>query len=308
MKINFLYRVGDAFPWSMGQGFINALEELGHTVTPFLAQFNSVNQKPHNPKMLEFLKTPADLILVMGGGDKYCGFYADDSIIDFMTTTKVPRLTYFMESMFTRKRTASRYERSIKCWSHIFTVDETDIVEIKNRGCQNVEYAAGWVDEKVFRPMSEVRERVEFQFIGFPHIHRQPYIDYFKEHLGMENNKYPTVEDYVGGINETRILMGLPSVFKGFTQRVSETLACGKVLLHPKLPDNLPLNKAIFKDKEHIVYYDTMEEAVELGRYYSNNDEERKRIEKNAREEILNKHTIKMRAHQFINYVNENPI
>jgi len=291
----------------MGQGFINALEELGHTVHFYRALLNSVNQKPRNQEMLEFLKTPADLIIVMGGGDKYCGFYSDPTIIDFMMTTKTPRFTYFMESMFSRKRTESRYMRSIKCWSHILTVDESDIETIKKYSCKNVDYAAGWVDEKVFCPI-DLPIRTDFQFIGFPHIHRLPYVEYFKEHLEMRNDRYLTLADYVGGINETKILVGIPSVFKGFTQRVTETLACGKLLLHPILPEYLPRSKEIFKDKEHIVYYNTMEEAVELGRYYLNNDIERKKIEENARKEILEKHTIKMRAQQFINYVNENPV
>jgi hypothetical protein len=64
MTINFLYRVGDTFPHSMGQGFIDALESLGHTVRSFKANLNSVNQKPLNKDMLGFLKSPADLILV----------------------------------------------------------------------------------------------------------------------------------------------------------------------------------------------------------------------------------------------------
>jgi spore maturation protein CgeB len=244
----------------------------------------------------------------MGGGDKYCGFYADESIMDFMVNCPIPRLTYFMESMYSRKRTSSRYMRSIKCWSHILTVDETDIISIQNFGCSKVKYISGWVDEKVFRPMPEIKERVEFQFIGFPHIHRQPMIEYLERELGMQNNRYYTLEDYVGGINETRILIGLPSVFNGFTQRVTETLSCGKVLLYPKLPNNFELSKEVFKDRKHILYYNTLEEAVELARFYSANDILRKRIEKQARQEILNKHTIKIRAQQFLDYIHENTI
>jgi len=136
--------------------------------------------------MLEFLKQSADLILVMGGGDKYCGFYADEKIQDFMVNCKIPRITYFMESMYSRTRTTSRYLRSIKCWSHILTVDETDIPFIKNLGCPNVDYISGWVDEKVFRPKPNIPERVEFQFIGFPHIHRMPTIDFLKNKLGED--------------------------------------------------------------------------------------------------------------------------
>ena len=243
----------------------------------------------------------------MGGGDKYCGFYADEEIMDFMQNAKIPRITYFMESMFSRKRTESRYLRSIKCWSHILTVDETDVEEIKKHGCENVDYISGWVDEKTFHPI-DLPIKFEFQFIGFPHIHRQPSIEYLKEHLGMVANHYHTVKDYVGGINESKILIGLPSVFKGFTQRVTETLACGKVLLYPALPEYLPKSRALFEDKKHIVFYNNLEEAVELAQYYSINDSERQKIEKASLEEILDKHTIRKRAEQFITYAHEGKI
>ena len=45
-----------------------------------------------------------------------------------------------------------------------------------------------------------------------------------------------------------------------------------------------------------------MEEAVELARFYSNHDNERKEIEKNAREEIVKKHTTLIRVKEFIDY------
>ena len=124
----------------------------------------------------------------------------------------------------------------------------------------------------------------------------------------MVNNHYPTVKDYVGGINESKILIGLPSVFKGFTQRVTETLACGKVLLYPALPEYLPRSRSLFQDKKHIVFYNNLEEAVELARYYSLNDLERQKIEEASLQEVLDKHTIKKRAEQFINYANEGKI
>ena len=75
MKINFIYRRGGAFPWSMGQGMENAIKELGHEVNTFIAEKDSVRQIPSYDKFFEFIKTPCDLLLVMGGGDKYYSFY-----------------------------------------------------------------------------------------------------------------------------------------------------------------------------------------------------------------------------------------
>ena len=299
MKINFICRKGAAFPWSMGQGMENALKELGHEVNTFIAEKDSVRQIPLYDKFFEFIKSPCDLILVMGGGDKYYPFYTDCSVREYVKNMKVPTVTYLMESMKTRTITRMRYEKSVSIWSHVWTVDETEIEDLKNVGGKNVKYAPGWIDENIFKPKN-VPIKYDTQFIGWLHDHRLPYMEYFRKGLGTVNNKYETVEDYVRGINETKILIAFPSVFTGFTQRVTETLACGKLLLHPTLSEGFKKSKELFKDRENIVFYKTMEEGVALAKYYLEHEEERKQIELNARKEILNKHTIKARVKEFI--------
>ena len=114
--------------------------------------------------------------------------------------------------------------------------------------------------------------------------------------------KYETTEDYVVGINETKILMGIPTIMKGFPQRVSETLACGKLLIHKRPAEDFKISRELFKDRKHIILYDTMEEAVALAKYYLEHDDERKTIEENARKEIMEKHTLLMRTREFVNY------
>lgn len=301
MIINFLYRKGAVWPWSMGKGFENALKELGHKVNIFVSEKDSGHQVNQYKDLYKFIKTPCDLFIAMGGGDKYCAFYYDTPARKELMNLQVPKLAYFMEGMNSRTLTRNKYEVTIPLWTHILTCDETDVDWIKSRGCKNVAYIPGWVDEKVFYP-KDVPIKYEFQFIGHVHKHREPYIRFFEKELKMRVGKYETIKDYVNGINETKILIGIPTVMRGFPLRVPETLACGKVLLHKRPPDDFPLARQLFKDKKNIVFYDTMEEAVELAKYYSSNNEARKLIEQSARQEILSKHTINRRVQEFIVY------
>ena len=303
LRINFLYRKGLAWPHSMGEGFINALRQLGHEVSVFLSEKDSGYQVNQYKPLHDFIKTPCDLFIAMGGGDKYCAFYYDTPARKELMNLKVPKLAYYMEGMNSRTLTKMKYEVTTKLWTHILTCDETDVKTLKKLGCKNVCYTPGWVDEKMFCP-KDVPIKYEFQFIGYVQKHREPYVRFFEKELGMNVGKYETTEDYVNGINETKVLMGLPTIIQGFPQRVSETLACGKVLLHKRPPNEFPICQQLFKDREQIVFYDTVEEAVELAKYYSKHDKERCEIEVNAREEILKKHTILIRAKEFVDYAN----
>src|SRR3990167_2596550 len=113
---------------------------------------------------------------------------------------------------------------------------------------------------------------------------------------------YEGIPNYVMGINQTKVLMGIPTVMMGFPQRITETMACGKLLIQKRPPSSFKISQQLFEDKKHIVFFDTMEEAVELAKYYLEHEDERKEIGENARKEILEKHTILIRAREFINY------
>lgn len=299
--ISLIYRIGGAWPWSMGKGMENALKELGHEVNVFVSEKNSGYQVAQYDNLYEFLQKPCDMLIAMGGGDKYCAFHYNEKIRKHVKNMKVPRLAYFMEGMKTRTITRMRYEKTIPLWTHILTCDETDVEEIRSLGCEKVGYAPGWVDETLFKP-TRMPYKHEFQFIGYIHPHRILYVEHFKKHLAMIAGRYATIEEYIQGINETKILIGIPTIMKGYPQRVAETLACGKVLIHKRPAEDFKLSRQLFEDKKHIVLYDTMEEAVELAKYYSEHDDEREKIEENARKEICEKHTILRRAQEFINF------
>ena len=195
MKINLLYRNGSVWPWSMGQGFENALKELGHKVSIFISEKDSGHQINQYDDLCEFVKIPCDLFIAIGGGDKYCALYYNTPARKALMKLKIPKLAYFMEGMETRTLTKIKYEITVPLWTHILTCDETDVEDIKSLGCKNVAYTPGWIDEKVFYPKG-LPIKHEFQFIGYIHKHRLPYVNFFGEKLGMVVGRYDSIEDY----------------------------------------------------------------------------------------------------------------
>jgi spore maturation protein CgeB len=81
--------------------------------------------------------------------------------------------------------------------------------------------------------------------------------------------------------------------------RVFEALACGSFLL---VDDQKDIS-CFFKNGEHLVIYNDINDLRAKVAYYLKNDNERKRIADNGREEVLKKHTYKYRVKDIINIV-----
>jgi hypothetical protein len=74
------------------------------------------------------------------------------------------------------------------------------------------------------------------------------------------------------------------------TRRVFEGMACGKMVIADRLPEQTRMHE-LFVDGEDIVYYDNADDAIDKINYYSNNDEERLRIAKNGMEKVWQEHS-----------------
>jgi len=57
----------------------------------------------------------------------------------------------------------------------------------------------------------------------------------------------------------------------------------------------------LFKDGEDIVYYDSLEDAIDKINYYSKNEKERLRIANNGYQKVLNNHTTIQRLDSVLN-------
>lgn len=86
-----------------------------------------------------------------------------------------------------------------------------------------------------------------------------------------------------------------------WSNRVYLHLACGAFVLHPSVPG---MDK-VFKDGQHLVYYDNREDLMNKIDLYLGNDKERKRISKTGHELVKKSHTWDVRIDEWWEYVSE---
>jgi len=87
---------------------------------------------------------------------------------------------------------------------------------------------------------------------------------------------------------------------RDINMRVFESLATGSFLLTEYVP-TLP---RLFKNKKHLVWYKSMDEAIKLAKYYLKHDNEREKIAKAGMEEVFKKHTYMKRIEKMFKTIN----
>jgi len=80
------------------------------------------------------------------------------------------------------------------------------------------------------------------------------------------------------------------SQYKEVTRRIFEGMACGKLVITDRLPQETGLSE-MFVEGEDIIYYDDAQDAIEKIRYYASHDAEREAIARRGYEKVLAEHT-----------------
>ena len=80
------------------------------------------------------------------------------------------------------------------------------------------------------------------------------------------------------------------SRWKEVTRRLFEGMACGKLVITDRLPEEAKLNE-LFVEGEEIVLYNDMFDCIEKINYYNENQFERERIAFNGMQKVLNNYT-----------------
>jgi len=99
-----------------------------------------------------------------------------------------------------------------------------------------------------------------------------------KNRLGLSftNTRYLRGKEYVDFMCSSKMVFQC-SQYKEITRRIFEGAACGKLVITDRLQIDTGIGSIFTEDKD-IVYYDSLEEAVDKIRYYLKNDRERERI------------------------------
>jgi len=200
----------------------------------------------------------------------------------------------------------------------------------KKTGVKNIGYWNDGFDPEVEKKVNVLKD-VEVSFFGSNYLKINNYLEnyQFRYNLmsaidkkfnlvvygkGWENfrnrRNWVTEDKKTEAVNRSKITIGVTAVDNAYLYlswpRVFQTMACGT--LH--ITQYVPGLEQIFKNKEHLVWFRTLNECLELIEYYLKNDDERERIAETGRNFVLKNHTYSNRVNGFIDMKikNENNI
>jgi GT2 family glycosyltransferase/tetratricopeptide (TPR) repeat protein/2-polyprenyl-3-methyl-5-hydroxy-6-metoxy-1,4-benzoquinol methylase len=93
------------------------------------------------------------------------------------------------------------------------------------------------------------------------------------------------------------------SLANDLNMRVFEAMSCGALLVTNRLKANG--QEELFRDRVHLVEYETVEEALALIDHYLEHEDERERIAKAGHEEVVTNHTYRVRMERLLERVEQ---
>ena len=268
-KITFIYDYKDGEVWSTPLALVNEFKERGWETqiikTNDTDLKNWVNSKPQT-----------DIVLFMDWG-RFDSQYLNKDLVPAF---------WIQESGDDPQNFERNYPKANR-FHYTITPDKQSAQEYRNRGI-NAEWINHFADTKVQFPMNLEPQYVAVTTRGLGNSQFLDYLTNWAEGaVGNRNGLGP--KEHTEFLN-TGLIVIQNSRWKEITRRIFEGMACGKMILTDRLPDETGLSE-MFVEGEDIVYYDEMFDCIEKMNYYNENEEERERIAHNGMMKVLHNYT-----------------
>ena len=268
-KITFIYDYRDGEVWSTPLALVNEFKERGWETqiikTNDTDLKNWVNSKPQT-----------DIVLFMDWG-RFDSQYLNKDLVPAF---------WIQESGDDPQNFERNYPKANR-FHYTITPDKQSAQEYRNRGI-NAEWINHFADTKVQFPMNLESQYVAVTTRGLGNSQFLDYLTNWAEGaVGNRNGLGP--KEHTEFLN-TGLIVIQNSRWKEITRRIFEGMACGKMILTDRLPDETGLSE-MFVEGEDIVYYDEMFDCIEKMNYYNENEEERERIAHNGMMKVLHNYT-----------------
>lgn len=158
-----------------------------------------------------------------------------------------------------------------------------------------------WADQRIFYPRPDIKPIYDCITTSGG----RKYTAEIQKVLGerFNNERY-----FFGNAHAERLCLGKivfqNSQFQEITRRIFEGMACGRMVLTDRLPNETRLHE-LFIENEDIVYYNDAQDAIDKINYYSQHDEEREKIALSGYKKVMAEHTVARRVDVFENLIKE---
>lgn len=268
-KITFIYDYKEGEEWSTPMSLINEFKkrewEIDIIKTNDIDLKNWINSKP---------KT--DIVLFMDWG-RFDSEYLNKDLVSAFWIQESGDDPQNFERNYPK---ANRFHLTI-------TPAANACEEYKKRGI-NAKWITHWADTAVQFPMNIEPKYVAVTTRG---LGGSQFLDYLTNWAegAIGNRNGLNAKEHTEFLN-TGLMIIQNSRWKEVTRRLFEGMACGKMILTDRLPDEAKLNQ-LFIEGEEIVLYNDMFDCIEKINYYNENEQERERIAFNGMQKVLNNYT-----------------
>ena len=272
-KITFIYDHKPNETWSTPLSLLNEFKERG-----WETEIVSIPNGDDSQLQLWIQQdTPTDIVLFMDWG-RFDSPYLDKKY--------KPNSFWIQESGDDPQNFERNYPKANR-FHYTITPDKQSSEEYKRRGI-NAEWINHFADTMVQFPMNLEPNYVAVTTRGFGNSQFLDYLTNWAEGaVGNRNGLGP--KEHTEFLN-SGLMVIQNSRWKEITRRIFEAMACGKMVLTDRLPEETGLSE-MFIDGEDIVYYDEMFDCIEKMNYYNENEEERERIAHNGMMKVLHNYT-----------------
>jgi len=268
-KITFIYDYKDGEVWSTPMALVNEFKERGWIVD--IIKTNDTDLK----NWLDS-KPQTDIVLFMDWG-RFDSQYLNKDLVSAFWIQESGDDPQNFERNFPK---ANRFHLTI-------TPAANSYEEYKKRGI-NVRWITHWADTVVQFPMNVEPKYVAVTTRGPGGSKFLDYLTNWAEGvIGNRNGMGP--KEHTEFLNSGLIVIQ-NSRWREVTRRIFEGMACGKLVITDRLPDEAKLYR-LFAEGDEIVLYNDMFDCIEKINYYNENEQERERIAFNGMQKVLNNYT-----------------
>jgi hypothetical protein len=298
MKIALFYASWENYgePWNTPVGLRNEFLSRGHEICQYNLYHNDGDFLPQK-KIRSYSGDCFNRFSV-----DYRNGYRPDAVIvmdygpfDYVGMDKrlYPDVAFILEAGDTPQSMRCHAQKVRKF--HGVVTPDYECAEAFKHVVEYSEWMPHWADHRVFHTGYDIDPVFDMVSTCGGRRHTAK----IQEALGerFNNERY-----FYGEEHAKRLCMGnivfQCSQFGELTRRIFEGMACNRMVLTDRLPPNTEIDR-LFTENEHIVYYDTPEDAVRKVNYYTENPAERNAIAFNGWREVNTNHTVSNRADQF---------
>jgi hypothetical protein len=268
-KITFIYDYRDGEVWSTPMALVNEFKERGWETQ--IVKTNDTDLKNWVDS-----KPQTDIVLFMDWG-RFDSQYLNKDLVP----------AFWIQESGDDPQNFERNSPKADRFHYTITPDKRCAEEYKNRGI-NADWINHFADTKVQFPMNLEPKHVAVTSRGIGNSAFLDYLTHWAEGaVGNRNGLGP--KEHTEFLNSGMMVVQ-NSRWKEITRRIFEGMACGKMVLTDRLPEETGLSE-MFIDGEDIVYYDEMFDCIEKMNYYNENAEERERIAHNGMIKVLHNYT-----------------